>query len=342
MRHTLVLLICSSLFTSCASIFNRSVMKSTVYTQGPAKIIVGNDTVSTHDNEAVVQLKRRNQPIAIQVTTETESKQVTVKARSSYAYNTNIFLLYGIGYLTERKNPKRYGYPKEIYISDSITLLKRPSPWAVSAAGSYIAMKLADAYNPEQQFLALSLAVSYDITKNMTGRITYSRSNHSHDEFNITSTIYDANSGSNLVIAVDDQWWITDTRFELLLRPAKLTHQGAGLYFTTGLALRNAWHKNILDPDPGQPFGFEEEGKDGSYFYLDEDNNTTILYDGYLVILGGAGYNVRTGPVQLFAEPSLEVSSIPDLLGGGESLSARVRFSLGLTYHFGYRSGKSH
>jgi hypothetical protein len=338
MRQTFVLLTFLGLCTSCASIFNHAVMESTVYTEKPAKIIIGNDTISSRKSETVVHLKRNKQPIDITAVTETESKKVTVKSKNSFAYINNIFLCLGIGYFAERNNPKRYSYPKEIYILDSIPL-KRSSPWAVSVAASYITMKLSDAYEPEQNFKALSLAVSFDITKELTGRITYSRSDHSHDEFQVTT--YGGTSVNNPVVNVDDQWWITDTRFELLFRPEKLSYNGAGLYFTSGLAIRNSWHKNILDPEPEQPFGYDSERPDGGYFYLDDESNKTMFYETYLTILGGLGYNVRTGPIQLFAEPTLEVSSVP-AMWGGESLSARGRISFGLTYHFGDKSKKLH
>lgn len=124
MRQTLFLLAISILITSCATIMNQPYRSITVHTTQPGDIIFKKDTIKTRNNKANFKVERKNEPISIVATTDSLTKSFEVEQRNSFEYWANIFTNYGIGMLVDKKNPRRYGYPKHVYINSADTISK--------------------------------------------------------------------------------------------------------------------------------------------------------------------------------------------------------------------------
>ncbi|MDB5157936.1 MAG: hypothetical protein JWR50_2643 [Mucilaginibacter sp.] len=112
-----LLLINCILLTSCATISNSRTEHITVYTPKPSILVIENDSVKTKKNKAGLDVVRQKKPFEFTVLTDSDKKKITLNYRNSVAFYANIFTNYGIGMLVDRKNPKRYGYPKKIYIN---------------------------------------------------------------------------------------------------------------------------------------------------------------------------------------------------------------------------------
>jgi hypothetical protein len=122
MKKILIILTISLLFASCASLTNQKWTRSTIYTTEPTRIVFRNDTIKTLKNKAKLTLERKNTQIEIIVITDSLKKKVTINPINSLAYWANIPYNFGIGMLIDRTNPKRYSYPKSIYLNSSDTI----------------------------------------------------------------------------------------------------------------------------------------------------------------------------------------------------------------------------
>lgn len=95
--------------------------KISVYTTKPSEIILNNDTLNTVDNKVILIVERRNENLNIQAIADSMTKTFEVEPINSFHYWGNIFTNYGIGMLVDRNNPKRYSYPRRIYLNSSDT-----------------------------------------------------------------------------------------------------------------------------------------------------------------------------------------------------------------------------
>jgi len=124
MRQFLYILSISILTTSCATVLNRPYKNVKVYTTEPSQIIHRYDTIQTKKNKANLSVERKNEILSIVAITDSITKTIEVKPRNSFWYWANIYPSLGIGMLIDKNNPKRYSYPKRIYINSADTISK--------------------------------------------------------------------------------------------------------------------------------------------------------------------------------------------------------------------------
>jgi hypothetical protein len=102
---------------------NQSHENIVIYTTQASKIIYKQDTISTLKNNRVrLTVERQKEALKIVISNDSLSKTVAIPSKNSPEYNLNILCNYGIGMLVDRKNPKRYAFPKRVYINASDTL----------------------------------------------------------------------------------------------------------------------------------------------------------------------------------------------------------------------------
>ena len=123
MRQVLFILIASILLSSCATIMNQPYKNVKVYTTEASRIIYRHDTIKTKNNKANLWVERKKELLSIVAITDSITKTIEVKPRNSFMYWSNI-PYFGIGMLVDMKNPKRYSYPKRIYINSADTISK--------------------------------------------------------------------------------------------------------------------------------------------------------------------------------------------------------------------------
>lgn len=116
MSRSILILIVPLLLASCATLMNRPFTQTTIYTSAPAKIVIQQDTIETSANKAKVHLQRSNLPVTIVAFGDSTKKVLLVPATNAAAWYLNIPCNFGLGMLIDRDNPKRYGYPKRIYM----------------------------------------------------------------------------------------------------------------------------------------------------------------------------------------------------------------------------------
>lgn len=111
-----VLIFLTFLMTSCATLLNKK-EQSISFTMKKNVII---DSINHHKENASVEktlfLERGKSILYLSLKYDTIKKQIEIKPKNSLAYWSNIYFNYGIGMMYEKDNPKRYAYPKRIYI----------------------------------------------------------------------------------------------------------------------------------------------------------------------------------------------------------------------------------
>ena len=114
MKQILLLLILSTLLSSCATILNSPQTPVSIHTAEPSKIIVGTDTIPTKKNKAKVVLQRSADPVEITAQTDSLNKTQTIvlQPKNSAAYWLNLVYTSVVGMWIERNEPKRYTYQK--------------------------------------------------------------------------------------------------------------------------------------------------------------------------------------------------------------------------------------
>jgi hypothetical protein len=100
---------------SCATILNNKNTLITIGTDREASVIINSDTLHTKQKSVAAAVMRSKQPLEIDIVADSLHKHYSVKSQNSLAFWANIDS-YCIGMLADWNNPKRYGYPKEIYL----------------------------------------------------------------------------------------------------------------------------------------------------------------------------------------------------------------------------------
>lgn len=104
---------------SCATILNPSHKTMTIYTPGPSKIIIKKDTINTEGNEAHFLVSRSKEALNLRVVADSSDQSLSIPAKNSFAYFLNIAYNYGLGMLVDQNNPKRYTYPRRIFVDSA-------------------------------------------------------------------------------------------------------------------------------------------------------------------------------------------------------------------------------
>jgi hypothetical protein len=132
MRKLLFVFVLSSLLTSCATVFNAAYIEMQVVSSEPTKLVVKSDTLKETSSSKYIPIKRSREPLKLTFLAKDKQKTIFIQPKNSLAYWANIYFNYGIGMLIDKDNPKRYYFPKTIYIDmlDTLSFQKfiPPSP----------------------------------------------------------------------------------------------------------------------------------------------------------------------------------------------------------------------
>jgi len=96
---------------------NRRLTPITIVTNEPTKIRIENDTLAHTTVHHFVAVERQKNSLEVTAFSNEKNKTVKVKARNSVAYWLNLYpYVLWTGFIIDHNNPKRYSYPKTIYI----------------------------------------------------------------------------------------------------------------------------------------------------------------------------------------------------------------------------------
>ena len=123
-KITLLIWVAPCLLSSCATIMNEKTTDIVIHTTKPATITARTIPYRTRRNLVKISVPRSSKPLTITATTTDSThatKTIAVRPRNSFAFYANILWTYGIGLIKDWNEPKRYGYPRHLYLdlSDS-------------------------------------------------------------------------------------------------------------------------------------------------------------------------------------------------------------------------------
>lgn len=105
------------LFSSCATLLNRKYTSVRIVTEEPGKVKVNGLSLQTRPGGIDLPVERSKNPLVIDYQVDSVQKTFTVDRINSLAWYANIFTNYGLGMLIDKDNPRRYGYPRHVFIS---------------------------------------------------------------------------------------------------------------------------------------------------------------------------------------------------------------------------------
>jgi len=117
MKSLLAISLISLICSSCATLFNSPKKQVQIITDTQATIVVDSDTLKSTNNQTSIEVIRKQEPISLIVFNDTLSKNISIEAKNSFAFWSNLGVCYGLGMLIDMDNPKRYTYPNTIYLS---------------------------------------------------------------------------------------------------------------------------------------------------------------------------------------------------------------------------------
>lgn len=118
MRHIVFpgVLVSCVLLSGCAGILNSHTREINIHTTKPSKIVFEEDTIATVNNKAYIVVKRQKQPVTFSVIRNDTVKTISLRSRNSINFYANIYT-YGIGFIPDWNNPKRYSYRSRVFIN---------------------------------------------------------------------------------------------------------------------------------------------------------------------------------------------------------------------------------
>lgn len=120
MRHIVFpgVLVSCVLLSGCAGILNSHTREINIHTTKPSKIVFEEDTIATVNNKAYIVVKRQKQPVTFSVIRNDTVKTISLRSRNSINFYANIYT-YGIGFIADWDNPKRYSYRKHVFVNSN-------------------------------------------------------------------------------------------------------------------------------------------------------------------------------------------------------------------------------
>ncbi len=109
--------------SSCASIFNSQLTYTKIVTNKPTKLTVNGVENNLLVTEKEIWINRSKKSLEIIAETNNNKKIIIVNAKNSFLYWVNLYN-YGLGMLVDKNNPKRYSYPRTIFLDLNDTLSK--------------------------------------------------------------------------------------------------------------------------------------------------------------------------------------------------------------------------
>lgn len=113
----LLFMVITLIFSSCATLLNTRTENLSIITRVPCKIVINDDTLKSISTHNYVTVERSKYPLSISAFNDNNAKNISIKSRNSFAYWLNLYpSIYWAGFIVDKNNQKRYGYPRTIYI----------------------------------------------------------------------------------------------------------------------------------------------------------------------------------------------------------------------------------
>jgi hypothetical protein len=103
--------------SSCATIFNKKYQTIDIYTNKPVNLEINQDTIPYAVNHHEVNVERGRENLDIKLFNDSTEKDVVIPSQLGISYWFNFYSPYLTGFLIDLTNPKRFVYPKTLYIN---------------------------------------------------------------------------------------------------------------------------------------------------------------------------------------------------------------------------------
>lgn len=116
---------------SCATLFNSRTQRIDIITNKKAQVGINGEILVNTDNRTKIIALRDVRPVEISVFNDTMSKHLVIDSRTSIAFWLNLYPSLGLGMLIDKDSPKRYAYPKRVYVdmTNSLNSYYRYNPY---------------------------------------------------------------------------------------------------------------------------------------------------------------------------------------------------------------------
>lgn len=104
------------LINSCATILNSPAQRIDIITNKHADVAINGAVLANVNKRTKIIALRDIRPVEFSVFNDTLSKQLVLGSRNSTAYWLNLYPSLGLGMLIDKDSPKRYAYPKRVYV----------------------------------------------------------------------------------------------------------------------------------------------------------------------------------------------------------------------------------
>ncbi|MRJ08494.1 hypothetical protein EDL99_06360 [Ornithobacterium rhinotracheale] len=139
-----LIILCSILtLSSCATIFNGKNKGITIYTEKPAKLVYGEDTIQSENNRFEILAKRKAEDLKFEIISDSVKNEFSVPSRLSPTVFNNIYNGF-LGLFLDLKNNKQYTYPAAIFINPN----KHEATYKKFGIGNHKNEAFLDFYSP--------------------------------------------------------------------------------------------------------------------------------------------------------------------------------------------------
>ena len=115
-KSSFIILIPLLMLSSCATVMNRKTQRIDIITNKHAYVKINDQELANIKNRTKFIAVRDIRPINLVVFNDSISKELLLDSRSSFLYWFNIYANAGLGMLIDKDSPKRYVYPKRVYV----------------------------------------------------------------------------------------------------------------------------------------------------------------------------------------------------------------------------------
>jgi len=112
------------LASSCATLFNGQTTEVTIRSNAPTTLEMGVDTFRSFGNEIKLTPERSAAPLTLTIQRDTITKTVVVPSKLSLVYWSNFATNFGIGLFWDNSTPKRFTYPRQVFINVKDTAIR--------------------------------------------------------------------------------------------------------------------------------------------------------------------------------------------------------------------------
>jgi hypothetical protein len=104
---------------------------------GQEKVILREDTLHAKDRQLSFLVPRSKDSLRLMLIGDRMQRNIALAPRNSFAYFLNLYYNLGVGMLVDAKNPKRYSYPRRVYLDSNYAQREGFKSWKQPQRGDF-------------------------------------------------------------------------------------------------------------------------------------------------------------------------------------------------------------